>query len=32
MPDIIVPTTLADQIAGRDPVLAHTLDMIQRRP
>jgi hypothetical protein len=30
MPDIIVPTTLADQVAGRDPVLAHTLDMIRR--
>ncbi|MBK8986214.1 MAG: hypothetical protein IPM39_09055 [Chloroflexi bacterium] len=32
MPDIIVPTTLADQIAGRDPVLSHTLDMIRRGP
>ena len=29
MPDIIVPTTLADQIAGRDPALDDTLAMIR---
>ena len=32
VPDIVVPSTLADQVAGRDPVLAQTLDMIRRGP
>jgi C-terminal processing protease CtpA/Prc len=30
IPDIIVETTIEDQIAGRDPVLEYTLDMIQK--
>jgi C-terminal processing protease CtpA/Prc len=31
VPDILVETTIEDQIAGTDPVLDYTLEMIERQ-